>query len=106
MEVYHFHGSHQCKSCVLADEYAYYTIVTYFPEELEAGIITYQSLNYEDSENLDLVRKLNVYGSSIYVIEKWADREEIHNPTFKLWSLVGNKNNFVEYFKHYLEEML
>ena len=107
IEVYHFHGTHQCTSCVLADEYAWFTIYVYLQEEYDSGLVTYGSYNYEDDENWDLVNWLNVYGSSVFVVERWEDgTTEIYNPTNKLWMLVWDKDQFVNYFKDYLEEKL
>ncbi|MBN1786227.1 MAG: hypothetical protein JW825_04490 [Candidatus Methanofastidiosa archaeon] len=107
VEVCHFHATHQCTSCILAGEYAFYTITEYFQEEYEKGSITFNTYNYEDSDNWELVKWLNVYGSSIYVIVHWADGEpDVFNPTNKLWMYVSNKDAFVSYFKDYLEEKL
>jgi hypothetical protein len=67
----------------------------------------YASYNYEDAANSDIVTWLNIYGSSIYVVEREVDgKEDIHNMTYKLWGLTANKLNYVSYFKDYLGGLL
>jgi hypothetical protein len=106
IHVYHFHGTTQCKACVDAEQYARYTLETYFPDKLDDGTITYQSLNYMDSANSEIVNELNVYGSSIYVVVDEGGEREVYNPTYNLWSLTGDKQRFVEYLTTYLEKLL
>gem|GEM_PF-1052971 len=106
VHVYHFHGTTQCRSCIYAEQYARYTIETYFPDKLDDGTITYQSLNYMDSSNSEIVNELNVYGSSVYVVVEEGGERETYNPTYNLWSLTGNKQRFAEYFSTYLENLL
>ncbi|MHC1609872.1 MAG: nitrophenyl compound nitroreductase subunit ArsF family protein, partial [Candidatus Methanofastidiosia archaeon] len=106
IKVYHFHATHQCTSCILAGEYAYYTIITYFPDEFSNGTITYDSLNYEDPKNSTIVNKLNVYGSSVFVLEAFPDDTIVHNPTYNLFRRVSSKQSYAEYFKNYIEELL
>ncbi len=106
IKVYHFHATHQCTSCILAGEYAYYTIITYFPDEFSNGTITYDSLNYEDPKNSTIVNELNVYGSSVFVLEIFPDDTIVHNPTYNLFRRVSSKQSYTEYFKNYLEELL
>jgi len=106
IHLYHFHGTTQCKACVDAEQYARYTLETYFPDKLDDGTITYQSLNYMDSANSEIVNELNVYGSSIYVVVDEGGEREVYNPTYNLWSLTGDKQRFVEYLTTYLEKLL
>ena len=107
IEVYHFHATHQCTSCKLLGEYAYYTIITYYGDEYEEGKITFSSCDYEDDENSELVEWLNVYGSSIFVIVRWDDGQtEVFNPTNMLWTYISNKSAFAVHFKDYLKEKL
>jgi hypothetical protein len=65
------------------------------------------SLNYELNENSAIVSYLNVFGSSLYLVERESDGTVgIHNYTYKAWELTSNKNNFVSYFEDELQGYL
>ena len=51
LEIYHFHGTNQCYSCITLGNYAAETINTYFKEELEKGKIVFDHINVELIEN-------------------------------------------------------
>ena len=107
IELYHFHGTYRCTPCIRVDEYLLFTLETYFPEEVASGLIVYQSLNYELNENSAIVSYLNVFGSSLYLVERESDGTvRIHNYTYKAWELTSNKNNFVSYFENELQGYL
>ncbi len=89
------------------DEYTRYTLEEYYTDECSLGVIMYASYNYEDMKNSEIVSWLNIYGSSIYVVERWNDGDtDIHNLTYKLWGLSANKDGYVSYFSKYLGELL
>ena len=45
VEIYHFHGTHQCTSCIAVGELAEKTVNTYFKDELESGKLVFGHIN-------------------------------------------------------------
>ena len=48
IEIYHFHGTNQCYSCITMGDMAEETINTYFSNELKSGKIVFGHINVEN----------------------------------------------------------
>lgn len=105
VEIYHFHGTHQCYSCIKVGELAEKTVNTYFKNELESGKIVFAHINGELLENQALVNKYGVTGSSIwigtYVNGKFSKEQNIN-----VWYKIDNEADYLAYFKGILEKRL
>ena len=87
LEIYHFHGTHQCYSCKTVGAYAEETVNTYFSEELESGMIVFAHINGDLPENRELVTKYGVKGSSLWLgvhDEEGFHAEENTNVWYKI----------------------
>ena len=67
LEIYHFHGTNQCVSCIAIGDLAEKTLNTYFKKELDSGKIKFAHINGELEENRDLVLKYGATGSSLWI---------------------------------------
>lgn len=105
IEVIHFHGTQQCSSCVLLGQYAEETVNSYFSKELESGKITFNHINYDLSQNSELVVKYGVTGSSLWLgvyDENGFHKEENIN----VWYKLNDKQDFMSYFRGLIEKRL
>lgn len=105
IEVVHFHGTHQCWSCITVGEYALKTIKEKFPEEYENGTIEFKDINGELSENKEMVIKYQARGSSLFVNAIKNGQDDIGEDV-EVWRLVTNETQYINYFENKLKTLL
>ena len=102
-----FEPARPCQSCTKLGNYAKETIELYFPEEYQSGKIRYQTVNYQDPNNIELVKKYGVSGSSLLItVIAGDDNEEETIDANDMWRYVGNKEEYMTVFKTKLEGIL
>ncbi len=105
IEVVHFHGTHQCWSCITVGEYALKTIKEKFPEEYKNGTIVFKDINGELPKNKDIVIKYQAGGSSLFVNAITNGKDNIEEDV-TVWRLVVNEDQFINYFQNKLSKLL
>ena len=105
LKVVKFEPARPCYSCTLLGNYANETIKLYFQEEYQSGKISYETVNYQDPNNIDVVRKYGISGSSLYITVITDSNEEIINAN-DMWSYVGNKEEYMNVFKNKLDDIV
>ena len=105
IEVIHFHGTHQCWSCITVGEYALKTIKEKFTEEYKNGTIVFRDINGELPENKDMVIKYQARGSSLFENAITAGKDNIEED-ITVWRLVSDENQFISYFQNKLNKLL
>ena len=106
VDVVYFHRTHRCYTCLYAEEETRYTLETYFTDELASGKVTFQSINVEDEENADIVKKYNNASYlTLFVNTVRGGTDHIEEIT-DIWYVIGNDEAFVEIVKNKIEESL
>ena len=105
LEIYHFHGTNQCYSCITVGDYAEATVNTYFKEEIEKGIIVFDHINGELPENRDLVIKYGATGSSLWLGTYKGDDFSAEQNT-NVWYKIKDKTDYMNYLKGVIEQKL
>ena len=105
VEVYHFHGTHQCYSCIRVGELAEKTVNTYFKEELASGKMVFGHVNGDLPENQDLVAKYGATGSSLW-IGTYTNGNFNKEQNVNVWYKIENEQDYSSYLKSVLEERL
>ncbi len=103
--IVHFHGTNQCWSCITVGEYALKTIKEEFPEEYASGKIIYKDINGELKENQEIVAKYRARGSSLFINAIRNGQDNISEDV-KVWRLVNNEAQFIDYFEARLRSLL
>ncbi|MBN1763156.1 MAG: hypothetical protein JW878_08815 [Methanomicrobia archaeon] len=106
LTVIKFEPARPCQLCTKLGNYAKETIELYFPEEYQSGKIRYQTVNYQDPNNIELVKKYGVSGSSLLISVMTDDNEEATTDANDMWQYVGNKEEYMTVFKTKLEGIL
>ncbi len=106
LEIYHFHGTHQCYSCITVGDYAEETVNTYFADELKSGKIVFGHINGELPENKDLVVKYGAAGSSLWLGVYASDGNFSAEQNTNVWYKIGNKEEYMTYLKKIIEQKL
>lgn len=68
IQVYYFHGSIRCETCVSVDENTHQYLKELFPDSMESGDIIFKSINIDKNERPDLVEKYQIYGQTLLFI--------------------------------------
>jgi hypothetical protein len=65
VEVYYFHATMRCPTCLAVEEQTRKTLEENFAEDQKSGTIKLQVLNLEDKENKELTEKFQIGWSSL-----------------------------------------
>lgn len=105
IEVYLFHATQRCATCIAIGRLAEETINEYFQTELRDGKIEFREINIDLPENKALATKFEATGSALYtnVIVNGQDDMTVDA---KVWRLTNDEVAFKSYFKNKLDTQL
>lgn len=105
IEVFVFHATQRCISCINIGKYAKAVIEEKFPAELKSGKITFREVNIDLPENYKMAQDYKVSGSALY-INAIKDGKENHEEDTTVWRLVVNETQMKTYFESKLKALL
>jgi thiol-disulfide isomerase/thioredoxin len=105
VEVFHFHGTQQCVSCIAVGDLAEKTMNENFKNELESKRIIFAHVNYDLPENTLLAKKYGVTGSSLW-IGVYNGTTFSKEENIKVWSLINNKEVYSTYLSGVITKRL
>jgi hypothetical protein len=107
IEIFDFHSTRRCVSCLGMEKNAKETLDKYFKKELESGKITFQSINIEESspEVATLVNKYQASGSSLFINAIKNGEDHIEQDA-NAWRYATQDTQFELYFKGELEKLI
>jgi hypothetical protein len=75
VEVYYFHFSRRCSTCINVENETKKAVETLYPERVKKGEITFQSVNLDEKEGEAIGAKYKIEGQTLVVIsgEKRVD---------------------------------
>ncbi len=106
LEIIHFHGTHQCYSCIMVGDLAEETINTYFENELKSGKITFAHINGELPENNEKVVKYGASGSSLWIGTYYKDGTFSKEQNNNVWYKIDDKEDYMNYLKEVIEQKI
>ena len=106
IEIYHFHGTNQCASCIAVGNMAEETINTYFSDELKSGKITFNHINAQLPESYNLAKKYEVTGSSLWIGTYFKDGTFQKEENINVWYKINNKKEYINYLKGVIKSKL
>jgi len=106
LEIIHFHGTHQCYSCITVGDYAEETVNTYFADEVKSGKITFAHINAELPENQELVKKYGVTSASLWLGVYSKNGSFSAEQNTNVWYKIDNKETYMTYLKGVIEQKL
>ena len=106
IEVYDFHVTNRCMTCRAIEDNAHQTLTKYFKEELQSGIIAFQVVNVDLSENAALAEQFQAYGSSLYLKINKDNKSEIVNLTDFAFMNAMNEESFQTELKSKIQTYL
>jgi hypothetical protein len=105
VEVYHFHGSTQCASCIAVGNLAEKTVNENFRNDLDSGRLVFEHVNYDLPENADLATRYEVTGSSLWI--GVYDAAGFHKQqNLAVWYMIDNESGYTQYLSDLLTRRL
>lgn len=104
--VYYFHSNVRCVTCRAIESQSHETVQNTFESELTDGRMVWKTLNYEESDGLDLGRKFEVQ-VPVVVLAQMKDGELGEWKRLdRVWALVSDKEGFADYMETEIRDML
>jgi hypothetical protein len=93
VDVVYFHRTNRCHSCTYAEEQIWYTLETYFSDELRSNTVTFQSIDVQNPDNAAIIEKCGAYTSQLFLITILDNSENIEHIE-GIWEFIGDDDNF------------
>ncbi|MFC1754955.1 nitrophenyl compound nitroreductase subunit ArsF family protein [Thermoproteota archaeon] len=106
IEIIHFHGTHQCYSCITVGNLAEETVNTYFKDELASGKITFQHIDGELPENYELVKKYGITSASLWIGNYYKNGSFVPEENVNVWYKINDKKNYMNYLKGIIDQKI
>ena len=81
IEVYYFHSTNRCATCLAVEDVTKATIEELYSEMIENGEIIFHSINLDEKESAAIARKLEVSGQSLLFV-KGKQKVDLTNKAF------------------------
>lgn len=81
VEVYYFHNTRRCATCQAVEEVTIEALNEYYPEQMKAGNVSFQSLNLEEDKNEPLAKELQISGQTLLIV-KDGKKKDLTNDAF------------------------
>jgi len=105
IQVFLFHNTERCYSCITIGKFAKETVEQNFPNELKSGKIEFKEVNIDLPENEELATKFRAAGSSLFINPIIDGKDNIKEDT-QVWRLVSDEQAFVDYLSEKINKML
>ncbi|MDD4290365.1 MAG: nitrophenyl compound nitroreductase subunit ArsF family protein [Patescibacteria group bacterium] len=105
IQVFYFHATQRCFSCITLEKFSKETVEEYFQPELESGKIEFREINIDLPENKELANKFQASGSALFINTIIDGKDNIQEEV-TVWRLIGNENQFKIYLKGKLNNLL
>lgn len=98
--VFYFHGNVRCATCRKIEAYSDEAIHSGFAKALEDGALTWSVVNIDEPEDKHFVEDFQLVTRSVVLVE-YRDGEVARFKNLdKVWQLVRNEGDFIEYVQN------
>lgn len=105
IEVFAFHSTQRCISCINVSNFVKSVIDEKFASEINAGKIIFKEVNIDLSENKQLAKDYQVSGSSLYITVT-KDGQTFKEEDTDVWRYVPYESKFKIYFESKIKKLL
>ena len=96
---YYFHGNVRCASCRKIEAYTRQAIDSGFVKALADGRLEWRVINIDSSQNEHFILDYQLYTKSVIVSELADGKEKRWKNLEKVWTLLGNQDDFRKYIQ-------
>jgi len=105
VQIFTFHATQRCTTCIAIGKLSGETIEEYYQEELKSGKIEVREINIDLPENKELAEKFQASGSSLKINAIYDGQDHISEDT-AVWRLTSNPDQFKSYLKNKIDNLL
>lgn len=99
--VYYFYGKPRCVSCKKIEEYTNESI-----KKLNNNRVSFKKIDMDNKDNDVLVKKYKLFTKSVVVVQIKNGKEVKSKNLSKIWTELGNKENFENYITKEIKSYL
>lgn len=104
--VYYFHGTARCPTCIKMEKYSQEAVEQGFVKDIEAGTITFKSVNVEDAGNEHFVKDYELFTKAVIVTETVDGQQTRWVNLNKIWDLASDRTQFITYVQTEIKSFL
>lgn len=104
--VFYLHGNRRCATCKKLEAYSEEAVATGFATQLADSTLVWQVINFEDADNEHYVKDYGLYSQSLVLSRRRGGREIEWKNLDEIWTLVGNRKEFMAYVQAELAAFL
>jgi|GEM_PF-1060455 len=105
VQIYEFHSTNRCYSCITMGQYIKATVEGSFQPELKSGKLEFREINVDLPENKEVAAKFQAAGTSLF-INAIIDGQDNIQEEAQAWRLLGNQKSFSDYLTKKLRGMI
>jgi len=105
VEVFMFHSTQRCPTCIKIGQLTKATIEERFSEQLKSGKINFREINIDLPENKILAEKFQAGGSALFINAITNGKDNIKED-INVWRLVSNEQRFITYFEDKIKKLI
>ncbi len=107
IDIYYFHRTERCNTCLSIEENTKKVLEQFFPEEYKDGSITFISINFESDDHKKIVEKYKADGPTLYLAKTKKGKEKSKNLTdFALENSLYNAEKFKNGLRDKINELM
>lgn len=106
LDVYYFHATARCNSCLKIEKHTRSAIENDFKDELKNGKVVFRMVNIDEPDNKHFIKDYELYTKSVIVQQikkgkpaKWENLDQI-------WDLLDNETQFSLYIQDEVKKNL
>ena len=102
IEVYYFHFSRRCKTCVSVEENTKLSLEKLYPEQVKSGTYTFQAVNLDEKESEELAKRLGISAQTLLIVH--GDKKTVI--TSEGFMYYNNEEKLQSFLKKSVEDIL
>ena len=107
IDVYYFHRTQRCQTCLSIEENTKNTLDVYFEDEQKDGTINFISIDYEEGPEKEIIEKYKADGPALYLTKVKKGKETNKNLTdFAFDNSLHNPEKFKNGLRDRINELL
>jgi hypothetical protein len=103
VELLYFHRTQRCVSCNNAEQYTRDTLNKYYPDELQSGRLSIQSIDYQQDKAM--AEKYNVKVQGLKIVTTRGGQVNVKDVP-EIWTYVKDRDAFMNFLKSVLDKEL
>lgn len=95
----YFHRTVRCPTCRRISDYIEEAVGTGFKAEIKAGSVKVVMMDFQNAKNEKYAKAYQITGPTLVLMDVHDGKVTAWKPAPKVWSLVGQKSEFVNYVR-------